>query len=339
LVEAAIRISLIALLAFWCFMIFKPFLIPVLWAIIISVAIYPVYLKFESLFGKRKKLAITVFTIIALSILIVPSVMLVGSMVETAQDLAAKLQAGALHIPPPPETVASWPIVGETLFKLWSGASANFVDTAAQFTPQLKVAGTWLLTTIAGTGGSVLQFLISIIIAAVLIANADKVKLFSQSLSIKIAGETGKDFAELAGATMRSVAQGVLGVAFIQAILAGIGLLIMDVPGAGIWALVVLMLAVMQLPPIIILGPIMVYVFSVSETVPAVIFMIWGIIVSSSDAFLKPLLLGRGIDIPMMVILIGAIGGMMMSGIIGLFIGAVILAIGYELFIAWLQQQ
>jgi predicted PurR-regulated permease PerM len=148
----------------------------------------------------------------------------------------------------------------------------------------------------------------------------------------------GKDFGDLAGATSRSVAQGVLGVALIQSILAGIGLLLMGVPYAGIWAMLVLLLAIVQLPPILILGPIIVYVFSVAETVPAVIFMIWSMIVSSSDAFLKPLFLGRGMDIPMLVILLGAIGGMILSGIIGLFVGAVVLAVGYTLFVAWLDQ-
>ena len=136
---------------------------------------------------------------------------------------------------------------------------------------------------------------------------------------------------------MRSVAQGVLGVAFIQAILAGIGLLVMDVPGAGLWTLGVLLLAIIQLPTILLLGPIIIYVFSVADTVPAIVFMIWSILVGLSDNILKPMLLGRGVDIPMMIILIGAIGGMMLHGIIGLFIGAVILAIVYKLFIKWLE--
>jgi len=143
----------------------------------------------------------------------------------------------------------------------------------------------------------------------------------------------------LASATIRSVAQGVLGVALIQSILAGIGLLLIGVPYAGVWAGLVLLLAIVQLPPILILGPIVVYVFSVAETVPAVVFMIWSMLVSSSDAFLKPLFLGRGMDIPMLVILLGAIGGMILSGIIGLFVGAVVLAVGYTLFTVWLEQE
>lgn len=337
-VDAAIRITLIALLTYWCFLIFKPFLIPVLWAIIIAVAIFPLFQKFEALFGEQKKLALILFTLIALSILLVPSIMLFSSMAETAQEFAKSMRDGSLHIPPPPEKVAGWPVIGESIYKLWNATSKNLVDTLLQFKPQLKTAAEWLVSVTGSAAGSLLQFIISIIIASVFIANVDRQKQFSKSLSIRVAGETGKDFAELASATMRSVAQGVLGVAFIQAILTGISLLIMDVPGAGLWTLGVLLLAVMQLPPILILGPIMIYVFSVADTAPALIFMVWGFLVSSSDAFLKPMFLGRGLDIPMLIILIGAIGGIALHGIIGLFIGAVVLAIAYKLFIKWLEQ-
>ena len=136
---------------------------------------------------------------------------------------------------------------------------------------------------------------------------------------------------------MRSVAQGVLGVALIQSILAGLGCLLVGVPGAGFWALLVLILAVVQLPTILVLGPIIVYVFSTSSTIAAVLFAIWSILVGISDAFLKPLLMGRGVDVPMLIIFIGAIGGFMASGIIGLFVGAIILALGYKLILNWLE--
>ena len=160
-----------------------------------------------------------------------------------------------------------------------------------------------------------------------------------ESIASRVLGKKGgKDFVDITGATIRSVAQGVLGIALIQSILAGIGLMVMGVPYAGIWALLVLLLAIVQLPPLLILGPIIVYVFSVAATLPAVIFMIYGIMVSMSDAFLKPLLLGRGMDIPMLVILLGAIGGMLLSGVIGLFVGSVVLAVGYTLFTTWLAQ-
>ena len=335
-IDISIRIASIALLGYWCFLIFLPFLVPTIWGIIIAVAIFPLYLKFESLLGGRKKLALTLFTLFALSILIFPTVMLSISMAETAHNLAQSMREGTLQIPPPPENIAGWPIIGKPINDIWSAASNNLMSTIDQYAPPLKEAGKWLLTTVAGAGGSVLQFIFSIIIAAIFIANAEADNRFAQALSIRFVGEGGKEFSELAGATMRSVAQGVLGVAFVQAVLAGIGLMIMGVPGAGLWALLVLLLAIMQLPTILILGPIIVYEFSVADTVPAVLFMIWSMLVGFSDNVLKPLLLGRGIEIPMLIILIGAIGGMMLSGIIGLFIGAVVFAIGYKLFIAWL---
>jgi len=335
--DSAIRISLVAILVYWSFLIFKPFLIPVLWAVIISVAIFPLFLKFEALFGEKKKLALILFTLISLSILIVPSFFLINSIIETVKTLSDTVQAGSIDIPHPPKHIAEWPIIGEQLFSLWNAASENLGTTLLQYKDELKTVVITLLSSTLGTVGSVLQFIISIIIASVFIANAANIKQFIQSFFFKLANEPGKEFANIAGATMRSVAQGVLGVAFIQAILSGVGLLIMDVPGAGIWALGVLLLAIMQLPPILILGPVAIYVFSSAETVPAVLFLIWSFIISASDAFLKPLFLGRGMDIPMMVILIGAIGGMMLHGIIGLFIGAVVLAILYTLFITWLE--
>jgi predicted PurR-regulated permease PerM len=158
-------------------------------------------------------------------------------------------------------------------------------------------------------------------------------------LSVRLMGEQlGKKFSGMAAATIRSVAQGVLGVAVIQTVLAGIGLIVIGVPFAGIWTLLVLLLAIIQLPTIIILGPIIVYVFTITTTVPAVIFMIWSLLIGVSDSFLKPLLLGRGLDVPMPIVLLGAIGGMVLSGIIGLFVGAVVLAVGYKLYIVWLNE-
>lgn len=336
-IDVAIRLSLIAFLAVWSWLIFKPFLIPVLWGIIIAVAIFPLYKKYEGLFGESKKFAIVSFTLIALSLLIVPSAMLFSSMVDSVKALADSLQAGTLDVPPPPSKVADWPLVGGSLFSLWTAASENLAATISQYKEEVTTAIKWLLSATAGTAGGILQFVISIIIASVFISSAKSQQKFSQDLFIRIAGETGKDFAEIAGATMRSVAQGVLGVALIQAVLAGIGFMVMGIPAAGLWTLGVMLIAIIQLPTIILLGPIIVYVFSVADTGPAMMFMVWSLLVGLSDNVLKPLLLGRGLDIPMLIILSGAIGGMMLHGIIGLFVGSVVLAIVYKLFVKWLE--
>ncbi len=260
-------------------------------------------------------------------------------MIESSKTLAADIDAGTLTVPPPSDTVKDWPLVGEKLHGAWSLASTNLDAALNKFKPQVTAASKWLLSAAAGVGGGVLMFIVSIIIAGAFLVYGNSGSKAMETIAGRVMGKKGgKDFVDLAGATIRSVAQGVLGVALIQSILAGIGLMVMGVPYAGVWAGLVLLLAIVQLPPLLILAPIVVYEFSVAETVPAVIFMIYSLIVSSSDAFLKPLFLGRGMDIPMLVILLGAIGGMVLSGIIGLFVGAVVLAVGYTLFTVWLGQ-
>ena len=337
MLDATIRISMVLLLAYWCLKIISPFISPIMWAIIIAVAIYPLYVKLVAVMGGRKKMAATLFAIVALTLLIVPTIKLSASMVDTGQALSTAWESGALKIPPPAESVAEWPLIGEKLHKYWTLASVNLEAALKQIAPQLKTAGAWLFGAVGGAGLGILQFIISILIAAVFLASTEAAYRSTLAISSRIAGERGEELAGISIATIRSVAQGVLGVALIQSLLAGIGLLVMDVPGAGLWALLVLLLAVVQLPSILVLGPIIVYVFSVASTGPAIAFMIWSLIVGGSDTFLKPLFLGRGMDIPMLVILLGAIGGMMTAGIIGLFVGSVVLALGYKLFMVWLN--
>ena len=337
--EAAIRIGLTVLIVVWCFNIVRPFILPFVWGVIIAVAIYPLYLRLVAMLQSREKLAAVVLTLAALTLLIVPTIMLSESLFEGAEVMADELQKGTLTIPPPSEKVSSWPLVGERLYNSWSLASSNLESAIATYSSQLKAISKWLLSIVAGAGAGILQFIISIIIAGVLLPNAEGGGRAVRIIACRLMGEAGgEEFALISGATIRSVAQGVLGVALIQATLAAIGLYAIGVPYAGLWTLLVLLLAVVQLPPLLVLAPIIVYVFSIADTVPAVVFMIWSLLVSVSDAFLKPLFLGRGVDIPMLVILLGAIGGMILSGIIGLFVGAVVLAVGYRLFMTWLNE-
>jgi predicted PurR-regulated permease PerM len=334
--EAAIRIGLVVLLVTWCFLIIQAFIAPVLWGIVIAVGIYPFYQKVAVALGNREKLAATLLTLIAIAFLIIPTVLLTDSTVGGIQGLSKNLEEGTLKIPPPSENVASWPVIGKPLDDIWRLASNNIEAAIKMIEPQLKKHAPKLLSAVAGLAFGVMQFLISIIIAGALLANAESGKRATHAIFTRLVGEQGEEFTNLSGATIRSVVQGVLGVAIIQAVLAGIGLIVMDVPVAGLWALIILFLAVIQLPPLLILLPIIIYVFSIADTAPAVLFMIWSVLVSISDTFLKPLFLGRGVDVPMLVILLGAIGGMMSSGLLGLFVGPVVLALGYKVFQAWL---
>jgi len=336
--EVTIRIAALGLLLFWCLKIARPFIEPAVWGIIIAVAIHPVYTRLESALGGRGGLAATLITLLAMAVLIVPTIMLSASLLNTAHTLAAQFNQGTLTIPAPPEGARSWPVIGERFYDFWGLASNNLEAALSKIRPQIKALGGWLLPTAASAGAGILRFVISIIISGALLAHSRASHQFARAFATRLAGERGPALVDLARATVRSVAQGVLGVAIIQAILAGMGFLVVDLPAAGLWSLLVLLVAVVQIPPLLILIPIIIYVFSTATTTTAVVFMIWGIFVSISDTFLKPLVLGRGVQVPMLVVLVGAIGGLMLSGIIGLFLGAVILALGYELFKAWLTQ-
>lgn len=332
-----LQILALVILLYWCFQIISPFFGIVVWAMIISVAVYPAHTALTARLGGRAKWSAILITLIGLTIIVVPSWYLADSSIAGLQYIAAELEDGQATVAPPNDSVAEWPVIGERVHEIWSAAAVNLEDTLNRFEPQLKAAGQRAVAFAGHTAVTVLQFIVSMIIAGTLLMSAEGGKRVARNIITSLVGTArGSEFTDLSIMTVRSVAKGVLGTAFIQALVSGIGLAIAGVPAAGLWAGVVLVLAIIQLPPLLILGPIAIWYFSVASTVPAVIFLIFAIIVSASDAVLKPMLLGRGVDTPMLVILIGAIGGAIVSGIIGLFTGAVILALGYELFAAWM---
>lgn len=336
-IDAAIKIALLFLLVAWCFNIIQPFVMPVLWGIILAVALWPLFNRVRQVFKGRNKLAATVFTLFTLAVLIVPAVMLSTSMVKGSETIKQQIEAGKLAIPAPSESVKQWPLIGESTHEIWVLASENLEEVIITYKAEVKLVGQKILKGIAGASWSILQFILSLIIAGVLLANAESGSQLARALAVRVAGNYGEQFASLAGNTLRSVAQGLVGIALIQGVLSAIGLIAMGVPAAGLWVFLIVFLAIVQLPVLLILGPIAAYTFTTHDTTPAVIFTVYAMIVGLVDNILKPMLLGRGVDIPMLVILLGAIGGMLMSGIIGLFVGAVVLSLGYKLFIAWLD--
>jgi len=335
--EATIRIGLLLIITVWCFKIVEPFITPIIWGIIIAIAAHPLYSRLRTALGERHKLAATVFTFIFLIILIVPTVLLTDTLIDGLKMLAEKIRDGSLTIPPPPENLGNLIIIGQPLAKFWLLASENIHSALQQLTPVLKVIGSWLLSAATGAGIAILHFVVAIIIAGVLLANSRGGNRTARAITHRLADEKGADFADLAEATVRSVANGILGVAVIQSLLAGLGFMVAGVPAAGLWALLCLILSIAQIGTAPILIPVIIYLFYTAETFTAVAFLIWCIPLSLLDNILKPILLGRGLKTPMAVIFVGAIGGLLSSGVIGLFIGAVILALGYELFLLWLN--
>ena len=337
-VEAAIRIGVIAGLIAWCYMIARPFLAPIIWGAIIAVAVFHGYDRLQTGLGGRPITAAVLITLLMLVLLVVPSVLLGDSLVSGAQKVMDFFQKGELHIPPPPDSVAGWPLIGEPIAKTWTLASEDLEKALRQASPLLKGFGSWLLSAAAGAGLALLQFVLAILISGGFLAKSEAVGRMTQTVARRLAGERGLELARVAEQTVRSVASGILGVALIQALLAGLGFLVAGVPAAGLLTLICLLFGVIQLGVVIVLIPVVIYLFSTADTVTAVGFLIWAILVAPVDNILKPILLGRGVDVPMLIIFVGAIGGFLHEGIIGLFIGAVVLALGYKLFLAWMTE-
>ena len=335
-VELCVHIGLLILLAAGCFLILRPFLPIIAWGIIIAVASYPACRKLRSLIGDREVVAAAVITIVLLSIVIVPAVLFGRGVIHSTQDLTAKFKAGSPLIPPPPEGIAAWPIVGPPLAAVWGTASRDLSDFVKQFSPQLKAAVPGVVSASAGISLTVLQLVLSVLLAGGLLANAQFGDELTRSLANRLFGARGPEFQELVGRTIRSVTSGILGVALIQTALAAVGFLFVGLPGASLWVVIFLFAAILQAGGLVLI-PAVIYVFAVASTIRAVVFLIWCVIVGALDNVLKPILLGRGAAVPAAVIFVGAFGGFIAVGIVGLFIGAVVLSVAYKLFLAWLK--
>ena len=337
-IEAAIRIGVIAGLIAWCFVIARPFIVPIIWGAIIAVAVFHGYERLQTDLGGRRITAAVLVTLLMLVLLLVPSVLLGESLVSGVRNIVDSFQSGELKIPPPPASVAGWPLIGERIARAWTLLSNDLQEALRQASPLLKMFGPWLLSVAAGTGLGLLQFVLAILIAGAFLVKSDAAGHVTRAVAKRLAGERGLELADGAEQTVRSVANGILGVALLQALLAGLGLLVAGVPAAGLLTLICLVLGVIQVGVVIVLIPVVIYLFSTADTVTAVGFLIWAVLVAPVDNILKPLLLGRGVDVPMLIIFVGAMGGFLNAGIIGLFTGAVVLALGYKLFLVWLAR-
>lgn len=335
--ETSMHIGVVALLVIYCFQVVRPFIQPFAWGVILAVAIHPAYLRLRGWMGGRAKLAAVVLVAVSLLLLIVPAVLISTSLVESSAELANQLEAGTIRVPAPQPWVADWPIVGDSLHARWSTASQSLEATLREAGPLVKTAIRWLLSASAAAGMGIALFTLSIAIAGVLLSYGNRASKPAYTIANRLFQERGEELVDLGRDIIRSVTRGILGVALIQAILAGIGMLLVDVPAAGLWALLVLLLAVVQIPTVLLLMPMVVYVFATSSSLVAVPFAIWTLTVALSDNVLRPILLGRGAPVPMLVIFIGAIGGFILEGIIGLFVGAVAVAVGFTLFKVWLE--
>jgi predicted PurR-regulated permease PerM len=288
--------------------------------------------------GGKQGLAATLLVITGIVLIVAPTAILMSSLADSVRQLVSDVQNNTLKIPAPRPGVEQWPVVGKQIHDVWSKLHADLPAMVQSMQPKIGELAKTALGFVASVGGGVLQFLASFIIAGIIMAFGQSGSRASQAIFERIIGpDHGREFARLSTATIRAVAQGVIGVAFIQAILCGLALLVAGVPWAGVLALIVLVLSLAQVPALIVTLPAIVYIWSSGNysNVAAIAWTVVLFVAGLADNVLKPLMLGKGVDAPMPVILLGALGGMATAGILGMFVGATLLALGYQLFMGW----
>lgn len=336
-IQLSIRLGLLGLLIFWTFYLVRPFVTILVWALVLAVALNPAFVLLGRVLGGRPKLAAVILTVVNLAIFIGPATWLGVGAVDGIKDFAAELAAGELALPMPPQALKTWPLIGAQLYELWEQASTNLRAALQQIAPHLKPFAGTLLGLAGDAGVGAVKFLLSIVVAGVILPYGPQLVAAGRGLLARIVPEQSEHFLDLAGATIRAVSQGVIGIAVIQALLAGVGFKLAGIPIAGLLALLVLLLSIVQIGAAIIMIPVIVWIWTDKDVTTALLLTIFLGIVSILDNVLKPLVMGRGLTTPTLVILIGVIGGTLGHGIVGLFIGPIILSVAWELAVAWIR--
>ncbi len=339
LIDLLLPLFLTALLIALCIQLLLPFVGLLLWTIILAICFNPLQEKMLTRGWKPGRAALVLGSVIV-AVILIPTVIAAIHAAGSIPPLVQGIQEGTLHVRPPPASLEGLPLIGPKLHAAWAQAANDFPAFVRDNGAQLKDLSRWLLKQAGGMLGAVLLLVVAVILAAVALAYAKSLRAFFAAVFTRITGtrQQGEHLMDIIAATVRSVATGVIGVAFVQALLVGIGFFVAGVPFAGLLSLLAFLLGIVQFPVLIVTLPAIAWAFSALDTTPAIIFTVWSIVGGLSDAALKPLLIGHGLEVPMPVILLGVIGGVMAYGLVGLFIGAVILAVGYVLFREWLGQ-
>ena len=341
LLDVFIRVGLVLGLVLLCYLVFSPFLTMMLWALILAITLYPLHQMLAARIARKQGLAATIIVLLAVGAIVTPTVMLASQFGDSIQDTIKSVQDNTLQIPAPSERIATWPIIGKKAHGLWSQAHSDLPALIKSMQPKIGDLATKALGIVAALGGGLLMFLCSFIVAGIIMAYGEAGARAMGEIFERIFGiARGREFTKLSTDTVRAVASGVIGIACIQALIIGVSLMIAGVPFAGILAVVVLMFGIAQLPAVIVTLPVIGWIWASGnyETGPAIIYTVLLFVGGLADNVLKPLMLGRGVDAPMPVILIGALGGMATGGILGMFIGATVLALGYQLFMRWVAE-
>jgi predicted PurR-regulated permease PerM len=341
LIDVLVRAGLIAFVVVLCVKVFAPFAGLMLWGLILAIALYPLHKRLAKRLGGRQGGAATLLVLAGVLLIILPTAILGSSFAGHLHSVYTSFEEKSVTVPPANPKVADLPLVGKKIYAAWSSAAENPPAFLEKVKPQLESFLRKAVSVVANTAGGILAFLGSLVLAGIIMAYGDSGSAVTKRILCRLSGPVaGPKQQSLSTATVRSVATGVIGVAFIQALLLGIGFMLAGIPAAGVLSVLVLLLGIAQLPAMLVSLPAIAYIWwsGDASTVSNIIFTVYLLVAGFADNVLKPLLLGRGVEAPMPIILLGALGGMVSSGIIGLFVGAVLLAVGYQIFMDWVNE-
>jgi predicted PurR-regulated permease PerM len=337
-VELALRVGALAFLLYLALTLIQPFVEVAIWSIVIAVALYPAYEPLAGWLGGRRRLAAALMTIASLVVIIGPATWLALGLIDSLRAISDDLDVSTLTVPAPPLAIKDWPLIGAQIYQFWDLASTNLRAALVKIAPHLKPLGTILLSVAGETGLGTIKFFAAIIVAGFLFAPAPRLVETLRTFARRLLSDRGEEFVALAGATIRAVSRGVIGISVLQALLAGIGLMVAGVPGASLLTSAVLILGIIQIGPTVVLLPLVIWSWFSMQTTAALLFTAYIVPVNLLDNVLKPLVMGRGLRTPMLLILLGVIGGTLAYGISGLFLGPIVLAVIWELMATWVKE-
>jgi predicted PurR-regulated permease PerM len=329
-------IGLLVVLTFW---VLSPFLTSLLWAVVVCIAMWPILLRLEAFLGGRRGAAVAVMTATILLLVFVPVTLALATIVSNAKNITAEIKSfESLPLPSPPAWLDRIPFGGDRMAAKWGRFVAlDPQQRSAELTPYVQTALQWFVLQAGGVGRILIQFLLAAIISAIGFAKGEAVRDGILRFAARLGGQQGRDTATLAARTIRGVVLGVVVTALIQLAIAGTGLFMSGVPAAGLLTAVVLFLCLAQLGPLLVVIPAVAWLFWSGKTVSGTTLLVIGVIAGTLDNVVRPVLIKRGADLPLLLIFAGVIGGLIAFGIIGLFIGPVVLSVAYTLLTAWVS--
>jgi len=321
--------------------ILRPFLGAAIWAVTIVVATWPLMISIQGRLWGRRSLAVFVMTVILLCVLVVPLWLAIGTIVSNADQIAGWVKSlSSFEVPPPPAWLGRLPLFGDDMVAAWQKVAVEGLrDFMIKLAPYGSIAIRWFATEVGGFGVLVLQFLLTVVFATLLYARGERGASWIHRFARRLAGLQGEHSIRLAGQAVRGVALGVVVTALAQSILGGVGLAIAGVPFAAILTAVMFMLAIAQIGAVPVLVPAVAWTYWSVGTGWGTFLLLWTLVVGTMDNFLRPILIKKGADLPLLLIFVGVVGGLVAFGIIGIFVGPVVLAVAHKLLSAWVDEE